>query len=310
MHLYLPIAEVSMDITLLLGMGAAIGFLSGLFGVGGGFLVTPLLIFFGVSPAVAAATAANTVISPSVSGALSHWRRGTLDVRMGLLLLAGGLVGGAASVWLFGVLRRLGQIDVTVSLAYVILLGVVGSLMLKDVLKSTRWWNRGQPARRGRLHQHYWVHGLPLKMRFPKSRLYISAILPFGVGAIVGILAGIMGVGGGFIMVPAMIYLLGMPTAVVIGTSMFNILFVSANVTFLQAYAHQSVDIVLAAFLITGSLIAAPFGARLGAKLGAARLRGLFALIILAVGFSMAIELFRTPPDRYSVRSAEEVVTP
>jgi uncharacterized membrane protein YfcA len=301
MHLYLPIAEVSMDITLLLGMGAAIGFLSGLFGVGGGFLVTPLLIFFGVSPAVAAATAANTVISPSVSGALSHWRRGTLDVRMGLLLLAGGLVGGAASVWLFGVLRRLGQIDVTVSLAYVILLGVVGSLMLKDVLKSTRWWNRGQPAQRGRLHQHYWVHGLPLKMRFPKSRLYISAILPFGVGAVVGILAGIMGVGGGFIMVPAMIYLIGMPTKVVVGTSVFQFLFVTGFTAVLHAVQNGTVDVLLALVLLVGGVIGAQVGVVLATRLRAEQLRILLALLVVGVCLKLFADLVLRPEDLYSL---------
>jgi uncharacterized membrane protein YfcA len=300
MHLYLPIAEVSLDVFILLGLGAAIGFLSGLFGVGGGFLVTPLLIFLGVPPAIAAATGANTVIAPSVSGVVSKLRRGGVDMRMGLVLLAGGLAGSAASVGLFGLLRRIGQIDLVVSLSYVLLLGTIGGLMLSESIQAWRR-QRGATALRKKLHKHTWIHGLPLKMRFPQSRLYISALLPIGIGFGVGVLSGIMGVGGGFVMVPAMIYVLGMPTAVVVGTSQFQIIFVSANVTILQSIGNQAVDIALAATLMVGSIVAAPFGSRIGARLRGDQIRILLALMVLAVAVQLALNLVLRPVDRYSI---------
>ncbi|MBI3451492.1 MAG: sulfite exporter TauE/SafE family protein [Rhodospirillales bacterium] len=302
MYIYLPIAEMPLNVFLLLGIGAGIGFMSGLFGVGGGFLITPLLIFLGIPPAVAAATGANTVIAPSVSGVLAHMRRRTVDFRMGAILLVGGLAGSAASVWMFGVLSRLGQIDLVVSLSYVLMLGAVGTLMLIESLRALRRRQKTAGAARGKLHQHIWLHGLPFKLRFPKSRLYISVLLPAGLGFAVGVLSGIMGVGGGFIMVPAMIYLLGMPTSVVVGTSLFQIIFVSANVTFLQSYAHQSVDIVLAAILMIGGAAAAPLGARIGAKLHAEQMRILMALLVLAVAVQLAVGLVVTPRDLYSIR--------
>lgn len=300
MHLYLPIAEVSLDVFILLGLGAAIGFLSGLFGVGGGFLVTPLLIFLGVPPAIAAATGANTVIAPSVAGVASRLRRGGIDMRMGLILLAGGLAGSAASVGLFGLLRRIGQIDLVVSLSYVLLLGTIGGLMLSESIRAWRRRQLGPAAPRKKLHKHTWIHGLPLKMRFPQSRLYISALLPIGIGFGVGVLSGIMGVGGGFVMVPAMIYVLGMPTAVVVGTSQFQIIFVSANVTILQSIGNQAVDIALAATLMVGSIVAAPFGSRIGARLRGDQLRILLALMVLAVAVQLALNLVLRPVDRYS----------
>lgn len=302
MHLYLPIAEVSIDVFVLLGLGGAIGFLSGLFGVGGGFLVTPLLIFMGVPPAIAAATGANTVIAPSVSGVINGLRRGGVDLRMGLVLLAGGLAGSAASVALFGLLRRLGQVDLVISLSYVLLLGTIGGLMLNESLRA---WKRRQgkivpPLQR--LHKHMWIHGLPLKMRFPRSRLYISALLPLGLGFGVGVLSGIMGVGGGFVMVPAMIYLLGMPSSAVVGTSQFQIIFVSANVTLLQSVANQTVDVTLAVTLILGSVIAAPLGARIGARLRGDQMRILLALMVLGVALQLALGLVLTPHDLYSAQ--------
>jgi uncharacterized membrane protein YfcA len=306
MHLYLPIAEVSIDVFALIGLGAAIGFLSGLFGVGGGFLVTPLLIFLGVPPAIAAATGANTVIAPSVSGVLNGLRRGGVDLRMGLVLLIGGLAGSAASVVLFGFLRRVGQVDLVISLSYVGLLGTIGGLMLKESLQAWRKRRGVAVAPRQRLHKHIWVHGLPLKMRFPSSRLYISALLPLGLGFGVGVLSGIMGVGGGFIMVPAMIYLLGMPSAVVVGTSQFQIIFVAANVTLLQSLANQTVDIVLAMTLILGSVVAAPYGARVGARLRGDQMRILLALLVLGVALQLAFGLFATPRDIFSARAATE----
>jgi uncharacterized membrane protein YfcA len=301
MHLYLPIAEVSLDVFILIGLGAAIGFLSGLFGVGGGFLVTPLLIFLGVPPAIAAATGANTVIAPSISGVINNLRRGGVDIRMGMVLLAGGLAGSAASVGLFGLLRRVGQIDLVISLSYVLLLGTIGGLMLSESIQAWRRRQLGPAAPRRKLHRHTWIHGLPLKMRFPQSRLYISALLPIGIGFGVGVMSGIMGVGGGFIMVPAMIYMLGMPTAVVVGTSQFQIIFVSANVTLLQSIGNQTVDIFLATTLIVGSIVAAPFGARLGARLRGDQLRILLALMVLAVAVQLALNLVLRPVDLYSM---------
>ncbi len=299
MQIYLPIAEMSINLFLPLILGGGIGFLSGLFGIGGGFLMTPLLIFIGVPPAVAVATEANQIVASSVSGVLAHWRRSNVDFKMGLVLLCGGLSGSTLGVMLFSILRGLGQIDLVISLAYVIFLGTVGMLMLYESVGVMRRRGSAQ-LQRMKLHQHTWVHGLPLKMRFRRSKLYISALLPFFVGFLVGVLSAIMGVGGGFIMVPAMIYLLGMPTSVVIGTSLFQIIFVTANVTFLQAYANQTVDVVLALLLLTGGVIGAQFGAKAGAGLQGEQLRGLLALMVLAVCGKLFFDLLVTPGDVYS----------
>ncbi len=300
MQIYLPIAEMSVNALLLLSLGGAIGFLSGLFGVGGGFLMTPILIFIGVPAQVAVGTEANQIVASSVSGVLAHWRRGNVDFKMGAVLLVGGFAGSSIGVGLFSLLRAVGQIDLVIKLSYVIFLGIIGALMFVESLRSLR--RRRNPARSQRkLHTHTWVHGLPLKMRFRKSRLYISALLPFGVGFVVGILAAIMGVGGGFIMVPAMIYLLGMPTAVVVGTSLFQIIFVTANVTFLQAYANQTVDVVLAVLLLIGGVIGAQFGARAGARLHGEQLRVLLALMVLVVCFKLGFDITVTPEDLYGL---------
>lgn len=301
MQIYLPVAEMSVNWLLLLGLGAGVGMLSGLFGVGGGFLMTPLLIFIGVPPAIAVGSEAAQIVGASVSGVLAHWRRGNVDVRMGLVLLLGGLVGSTLGVQLFAFLRAVGQVDLIIALAYVIILGLIGTLML---IESARAWRRIQrtgTARRGKLHQHTWFHGLPLKLRFPKSKLYISAILPFTIGAFVGVLAALMGVGGGFIMVPAMIYLLGMPTSVVVGTSLFQIIFVTSNVTFLQAYQNQTVDMVLAVILLIGGVVGAQVGARIGMRLRAEQLRGLMALMVLGVAIKLFWDLVSTPEDPFSV---------
>ena len=300
MQIYLPIAEMSANIFLLLGMGGGVGILSGIFGVSGGFLMTPLLIFIGVPPAVSVATEANQIVASSVSGVLAHWRRGNVDFKMGIVLLVGGIVGSSFGVWLFSLLRQLGQIDLVISLSYVVFLGVIGVLMAIESVRSMLPAGRGGRRRR-KLHQHYWVHGLPLKMRFRRSKLYISALLPLGIGVIVGILAAIMGVGGGFIMVPAMIYLLGMPTSVVVGTSLFQIIFVTANVTFLQAVNNATVDVLLALLLLTGGVIGAQVGTRLGSRLRGEQLRGLLALIVLAVCGKFLYDLVGTPADAYSI---------
>ncbi|RUX06201.1 sulfite exporter TauE/SafE family protein, partial [Mesorhizobium sp. M8A.F.Ca.ET.059.01.1.1] len=228
MGIYLPIAEISVNVFVLLAMGAAVGFLSGMFGVGGGFLITPLLIFYNIPPAIAVATGANQVIASSVSGVLSHMKRGTLDFKLGGVLLAGGIVGSTAGIYVFGFLRRLGQLDLFISLLYVVLLGTVGGLMLVESINALRATRSGAAPVLKKSGQHNWIHRLPLKMRFRASKLFVSVIPVLGLGAGIGFLSSIMGVGGGFIMVPALIYLLKVPTNVVIGTSLFQIIFTSA----------------------------------------------------------------------------------
>jgi uncharacterized protein len=298
MGIYLPIAEVSVNVIVILGLGGGVGFLSGLFGVGGGFLMTPLLMFIGIPPAVAVATEANQIVASSVSGVLAHWRRGNVDFKMGVVLLIGGFIGSSAGVWLFTVLRELGQIDLVIRLSFVVFLGTIGVLMLVESLQAMRRRRSKAPRRRSR---RTWLDRLPLKMRFRRSRLYISVLLPVMVGFVVGVLAAIMGVGGGFIMVPAMIYLLGMPTAVVVGTSLFQIIFVTANVTLLQSITNQTVDVVLALLLLFGGVVGAQFGARAGALLRGDQLRSLLALMVLIVCGKLAYDLVVTPADVYSL---------
>lgn len=298
MQIYLPIAEISVNIFLILGMGGAVGMLSGIFGVGGGFLMTPLLIFIGIPPAVAVATEANQIVASSVSGVLAHWKRGNVDFKMGFALLFGGVLGSTLGVGLFAFLRGLGQLDLVIKLSYVIFLGIIGFLMLIESINTIRRTKNQAPMKR---HSHNWMHGLPFKMRFRRSRLYISALLPVAVGMVVGLLAAIMGVGGGFVMVPAMIYLLGMPTAVVVGTSLFQIIFVTANVTVLQAVNTQTVDVVLALLLLLGGVVGAQFGARIGAKLQGEQLRGLLALMVLGVCAKISYDLIVTPADLFSL---------
>ncbi len=301
MTIYLPIAELSVNVFIILGMGAAVGFLSGMFGVGGGFLITPLLIFYNVPPVVAVATGANQVVASSLSGAITHFRRGTLDMKLGTVLLLGGLVGASVGVWIFSWLRRLGQLDLTISLLYVILLGIIGSLMLMESLSAMRKAARNQPATLKRPGQHNWIHGLPFKMRFKKSRIYLSVLPLLLLGFVIGVLTSIMGVGGGFIMVPAMIYLLRIPTNVVVGTSQFQIIFTTAYATIVQAATNYSVDVVLAFILMIAGVIGAQYGLRVGQKLRGEQLRALLALLVLAVGVRLAIELIVTPKDIYSI---------
>jgi hypothetical protein len=299
MQIYLPIAELSLDVFLLLGLGGVIGFLSGLFGVGGGFLMTPLLIFIGVPPPVAVATQANNVVASSISGVLAHFRRGNVDVKMGIVLLVGGLAGSTSGVSLFKLLSDIGQIDLVINLSYVVVLGTVGVLMTWEGVAAFLRTSRKLPARK--LHQHNWAHGLPFKMRFHRSRLYMSALLPLGIGFGVGVLSAIMGVGGGFVLVPAMIYLLGMPTSVVIGTSLFQIIFVAANVTFLQAVQNQTVDVVLALMLLLGGVVGAQYGSRLGSRLPGETLRILLGVLVIGVALRLLYELVSVPADVYSI---------
>ena len=300
MYIYLPIAEVSMHIGIIIGLGSGVGFLSGLFGVGGGFLMTPLLIFFGIPPAVAVSTEANQIVASSVSGVLAHMRRGNVDFKMGGILMVGGVIGSSLGVALFSFLQSIGQIDLVIQLSYVVFLGIIGSLMLTESVR-TIIRSRKPGSVRSKLHQHNWLHGLPLKMRFRRSKLYISALLPLVLGAFVGILAAIMGVGGGFILVPAMIYLLGMPTSVVVGTSLFQIIFVTANITLLQSIQTQTVDFLLAGLLLFGAVIGAQFGSRAGALLRGEQLRGLLALLVLAVCIKIGYDLVARPEDLLSV---------
>ncbi len=300
MDIYLPVAEMSVNLFEVLGLGGVIGFLSGLFGVGGGFLMTPMLILMGISPAVAVGTQSAQILASSVSGVLANLRRKAVDIKMGWVLVAGGIVGSTSGVALFRLLMRFGQIDLFVNLTYVLFLGTIGMLMFAEslgaILRSKR-----PSARRGRLHQHYWMHGWPWKVRFPESRLYISVLMPLLVGAFGGLMAAILGIGGGFVMVPAMIYLIGMPTAVVIGTSLFQICFVAAATGFLHAYLNHSVDILLALLLIAGGVVGAQFGSRFGGRLRAEQTRILLALLVLLVCGKLAYDLVVPPRDAYSV---------
>lgn len=304
MDIYLPIAAVSLDVFVLLALGGLVGFLSGVFGVGGGFLLTPFLIFIGVPHAVAVASSANQLVGASVSGALAHWRRGNVDLPMALVLLGGGVAGSAFGVWLFALLRRLGQIEVAISLSYVLLLGILGALMLVESSRAMlRQRRAGMPRRK--LHQHIWLHGLPLKMRFRRSKLYISALLPVVLGFAVGVLSAIMGVGGGFVMVPAMIYILGMPTMMVPGTSLVQIIAVAVSVTILQAVENGTVDVILALVLLIGGVIGAQLGSRFGTRLRGEQLRALLALVVLAVAAKLAFDLTAPPENRYSIEAVE-----
>ncbi len=299
MQVYLPIAEMSVNVLLLIAMGGGVGFLSGMFGVGGGFLMTPLLIFAGIPPAVAVATEANQIVASSTAGVLAHWRRKTVDFKMGAVLLTGGIVGSFFGVWIFRYLREIGQVDLLISLAYVVFLGGIGSLMLAESLQTLFKVRAGQSTKSG--VRHNWVHGLPFKMRFRRSKLYVSALPPLGIGFVVGLLAAIMGVGGGFIMVPAMIYLLRMPTNIVVGTSLFQILFVTAVVTMLHAVANQTVDVVLAFFLLVGGVVGVQLGVRVGARLRSEQLRALLALLVLGVCLRLGYGLFAPPLNPFSL---------
>lgn len=306
MQIYLPIAEVSVNIFVLLGLGGLVGILSGLFGVGGGFLITPLLFFIGIPPTVAVATGANQVVASSVSGVLAQFKRKAVDVPMGIVLQIGGLTGSALGIWVFNLLTRMGQVDLAVQLSYVVFLGSIGLLMLQEGLRSLHRARRAGGAPKVKRHQHNWVHNLPFKVKFRASGLYISVIPPLLVGMVVGVLAAIMGVGGGFIMVPAMIYLLGMPTKVVIGTSLFQILIVSAFTTMMHAITNQSVDVMLALLLIVGGVIGAQIGTQMGARLKAEQLRILLALLVLAVALKLGLDLLIRPEELFSLSSGGE----
>ncbi|MGQ5702627.1 sulfite exporter TauE/SafE family protein [Sandaracinobacteroides sp. A072] len=304
MDLYLPIAEMSVNALVIIGLGGLVGFLSGMFGVGGGFLTTPLLIFYGIPPAIAVASSATQVTGSSVSGAISYYRRGQVDVRMGLVLAAGGFIGSVIGSFIFRWLKSLGQVDITIGIVYVVFLGTVGGLMLKESIGTLLRQRAGQaPSGRTRRH-HPLVAALPMRMRFPSSGIYISPLAPLLVGAFVGILTVIMGVGGGFIMVPAMLYILGMAAGSVVGTSLFQIVFVTAVATMLHASQSQTVDILLAALLLVGGVVGAQFGTRAAQKLPPERLRLFLALLVVAVAIRLAIGLTWTPAELFSIQTA------
>jgi uncharacterized membrane protein YfcA len=301
-QIYLPIADLPVNIFLIFAMGIAVGFISGMFGIGGGFLMTPLLIFVGITPAVAVATVSTHIAASSFSGAISYWRRRALDLPLALLLLAGGFMGTASGVWLFTLLRSLGQLDLTIGLSYVLLLGSVGGLMVVEGLTAILRQRAGKPTEVRRPGSHAWFHGLPFKLRFKQSRIYVSAIPVLAIGLVIGFVGAIMGIGGGFLLVPMLIYLLRVPTNVVIGTSMVLTLVTMATATVLHSATNHLVDAVLALILMVGGVIGAQFGARAGQNMRGERLRLLLGLLVLAVGLRFAIDLVLPPVDPFSIR--------
>jgi uncharacterized membrane protein YfcA len=300
MEIYLPVAEMSVNWLLVVALGTLVGFLSGMFGVGGGFLMTPLLVFTGIPSTVAVATTLSHVTASSMSGALAQWRKRAIDFTMAGVMLAGGVVGTLFGVWLFALMRRQGQMDLIVALSYVVMLGSIGIIMLRESLATLQAARSGVSVSR-RLVNRGWIQALPFKMRFRQSRLYISVIPPIAIGFAVGALSAIMGIGGGFIIVPAMIYILRMPTNVVMGTSLTQIIAVTAITTVLQATSNYAVDIVLAGLLVAGGVVGAQLGVRAGAKLRGEQLRLLLALLVLAVGAGLAWQLVAHPADVYSL---------
>jgi uncharacterized membrane protein YfcA len=304
-QIYLPIAELPVNMFVLLGMGLVVGFISGMFGVGGGFLMTPLLIFIGIAPAVAVASVSSHIAASSFSGVIAYWRRRAVDPALALMLLAGGFLGTAAGVWLFAVLRSAGQLDLAIGLSYVALLGIVGGMMVIESAQAMRRAREGKPAELRRPGSHTWFHGLPFKLRFKRSKIYVSAIPVWVIGFAIGFIGAVMGIGGGFLLIPALIYLLRVPTGVVIGTAMVLTLVTMASATVLHAVTNKSVDAVLALILMVGGVIGAQFGARAGQRVRSEHLRMLLGLLVLAVGVRFALDLVLRPEDLYSVQPAE-----
>ena len=291
MEIYLPIAEVSINIFIILFLSFVVGFLSGIFGVGGGFLMTPFLIFLGIPPTYAVANEANNILASSTSGSLTHWFKNTLDYKMGFMIVLGGIVGTIIGIFTFTYFKEIGKINLIISLSYMYVLATIGTLMLiEGVAEIDR--ARRKIFLKKKLHSHYWIHGLPFRMKFKKSQLYESALTPIILGLIVGFIASIMGVGGAFLLVPAMIYIIGMPTKLVPGTSLFVTIFVTAFVTILHAFNYQSIDIVLVIILISGSIIGIQVGIKVGTHLKASELKTLMAILFLAVGIAVAYDTF------------------
>ncbi|MFN4288175.1 MAG: sulfite exporter TauE/SafE family protein [Brevundimonas sp.] len=301
MDIYLPIAEVSVNAPLIVALGALVGFISGLFGIGGGFLMAPVLVFLGVPAPVAVASQANHVVASSTSSVLAYTRQRGVDFRMGLLMASGGILGAVLGVELFRYLRLMGQADLVIALSYLIFLGAVGGMMLLESLQTILRRKRGEAPRRIQHRRPLWLYGLPLRMKFPKSGLYISAIPPFGLGVLAGVLSAIMGVGGGFILIPAMLYILRMRASVVVGTSLFQIIITAGVTTVLQAGRNQTVDLVLAGLLMLGGVVGAQYGARAAGRFRADELRALLALIVLLVGLQMGLELFIRPDEMFAI---------
>ena len=302
MQIYLPIADLPVNIFLVLGMGLAVGFISGMFGIGGGFLMTPLLIFIGISPAVAVASVASHIAASSFTGAITYWRKRAIDLALGMMLLSAGILGTAVGVWLFTKLREMDQLDLMIGLSYVTLLTAVGGMMIWESVQAELRTHRGMPATLRRPGSHTWLHGLPLKMRFKRSKIYVSAIPVWAIGFIIGFIGAIMGIGGGFLLVPMLIYFLRVPTATVIGTSMMLTLITMASATVMHAVTNHLVDAVLALILMVGGVIGAQFGARTGQKMRGERLRLLLGLLVFAVGLRFAFQLIVVPDDLYSLR--------
>lgn len=305
MQIYLPIADLPVNVFLVFAMGLAVGFISGMFGIGGGFLMTPLLIFIGVSPAVSVATVASHIAASSFSGVITYWRRKAVDFALATMLLAGGFIGTGAGVWIFTVLRSIGQLDLAIALSYVILLSTVGGLMIAESVRAIMRQRHGKPVELRRPGSHTWFHGLPLKLRFKQSRIYVSAIPIWIIGFIIGFIGAVMGIGGGFLLVPMLIYFLRVPTSVVIGTSMVLTLVTMASATLLHAVTNHLVDAVLALILMIGGVIGAQFGARAGQNMRGERLRLLLGMLVLAVGLRFAIGLILKPDDVFSIRLLE-----
>jgi uncharacterized protein len=304
-QIYLPIADLPVNIFVVFAMGLAVGFISGMFGIGGGFLMTPLLIFLGVPPAVSVATVSSHIAASSFSGAISYWRRRALDLSLAAMLLLGGIVGTASGVWLFTYLRTLGQLDLTISLSYVILLGSVGGLMVAEAIRAILRSRSGKPVELRRPGSHSWFHGLPLKLRFKQSRIYVSTIPVWTIGFLMGFIGAIMGIGGGFLLVPMLIYFLRVPTNVVIGTSMLLTLVTMATATVLHAVTNHLVDAILALILMVGGVMGAQFGARAGQRMRGERLRLMLGILVLAVGVRFFVDLVLTPDDVYVIRTLE-----
>ena len=308
MQIYLPIAELPVNVFLIFAMGLAVGFISGMFGIGGGFLMTPLLIFVGISPAVSVATVTTHIAASSFTGAITYWRRRALDPALATMLLIGGILGTAAGVWLFSLLRAIGQLDLTIGLSYLVLLGTVGALMIAESVRAIMRARRGQPAEIRRGGSHTWIHGLPFKLRFKQSKIYVSTIPVWGIGFFIGFIGAIMGIGGGFLLVPMLIYVLRVPTSVVIGTSMVLTLVTMAFATVMHAATNHLVDVVLAMILMGGGVTGAQFGARAGQRIRSEQLRLLLGLLVLLVGLRFAFGLVLQPDELYTVRPAEGVL--
>lgn len=302
MQIYLPIADLPVNIFVVFAMGIAVGFISGMFGIGGGFLMTPLLIFLGITPAVAVATVSTHIAASSFSSAINYWRRRALDPPLALMLLAGGIVGTMGGVWLFTILRSADMLDLMIALSYVILLTIIGALMVAESIRAIARIYRGEPVVLRRPGSHTWFHGLPFKLRFKRSKIYVSAIPVWAIGFIIGFIGAIMGIGGGFLLVPMLIYFLRVPTATVIGTSTILTLVTMASATVLHASTNHLVDAVLALILMVGGVTGAQFGARAGQRMSAERLRLLLGLLVLGVGFRFALELLIQPHELFSIR--------